>query len=165
MLILPRCQFQKTLSIYCLSYVIKEQPNLENLSLQICLFMSFRIVESMNHMECKYNQSLRSIVGRPFSYTGPGTYSWFDRINLISVIGTSDIIKWPRKISFQTNFILEQRLLLLYLTSLEVQKNDISHRNRVDVCNIFCVWLFTHISFQIPIPRLGNRVCTSAILA
>ena len=75
------------------------------------------------------------------------------------MIGTSDIIKWPRKISFQTNFTLEQRLLLLHLTSLEVQKNKTSHRNRIDVCNIFCVCLFTYVRFQPPIPHLGNRIC------
>ena len=72
---------------------------------------------------------------------------------------TSDIIKWPRKISFQINFTLEQRLLLLHLISLEVQKNEINHRNCIDVCNIFCVWLFTHASFQLPITNLGNCIC------
>ena len=82
----------------------------------------------------------------------------FDRLNLVSVIGTSDIIKWPGKISFQSNFTLEQQLLLLHLTFLEFQKNEVSHRKRINVCNNFCVWMCTHVRFQPPIPNLGNCI-------
>ena len=82
----------------------------------------------------------------------------FDRLNLVSVIGTSDIIKWPGKISFQSNLTLEQQLLLLHLTFLEFQKNEVSHRKRINVCNNFCVWMCTHVSFQPPIPNLGNCI-------
>ena len=82
----------------------------------------------------------------------------FDRLNLTSVIGTSDVAKWLGKISFQINFTLEQHLLLLHLTFLEVQKNEVSHRKRIDVCNIFCVWMCTCVRFQPPIPNLGNWI-------
>ena len=84
--------------------------------------------------------------------------SCFDRLNLISVIGTSDVMKGPGKINFQNNFTLEQQLLLLHLTFFEVQKNEVSHRKRIDVCNVFCVWICTHFSFQPLIPNLGNCI-------
>ena len=82
----------------------------------------------------------------------------FDRLNLISMIGTSNVTKWPGKISFQNNFTLEQQLLLLHLKFLEVEKNEVSHRKRIDVCNIFCVRMCTHLSFRSPIPNLGNCI-------
>ena len=84
------------------------------------------------------------------------TFCCFDRLNLISVIGTSDVKKLPGKISFQHNFTFEQQLLLHHLTFLEVQKNEVSHIKVIDVCNIFCVWMCTHVSFQPSIHNLGN---------
>ena len=54
---------------------------------------------------------------------------------------------------------MKQQLLLLHLTFFEVQKNVVSHRKRIDVCNIFCMWMCTHFSFQPPIPNLGNCIC------
>ena len=53
---------------------------------------------------------------------------------------------------------MEQQLLLLHLTFFKVQKNQVSHRKGIDVCNIFCVWMCTHFSFQPPIPNLGNCI-------
>ena len=53
---------------------------------------------------------------------------------------------------------MEQQLLLLHLTFLEVQKNEVSHRERVDLCNTFCVWMCTHVSFKSLIPNLGDCI-------
>ena len=53
---------------------------------------------------------------------------------------------------------MKQQSLLLHLTFLEVQKNEVSHGKRIDVCNIFCVWMCAHFSFQPPIPNLGDCI-------
>ena len=67
-------------------------------------------------MELWYNNSPRSVVGWSFVFIGPEsnisvdlTFCGFATFNLVSVIGTDNGIKWPRKSSFQTVLILEQQ--------------------------------------------------------
>ena len=130
--------------------------------MQICLFISFEYWKSLNHMKFWYSQSPRSVVGvillhRSGNLSLDLTSCCFDRLNLISMIGTNNVTKWPGKVSFQNNFTLEQQLLLLHLRFLEVQKNEVSHRKHIDVCNIFCVWICTDLSFQ-SIPNLSSCI-------
>lgn len=95
---------------------------------------------------------------RPENLSVDLTSCAFDTFILVSLNGASNGIKWPGKINFQTAFILEQQVILFHFKFLEVQTNEISHRECMDECNIFCVWTSTHVSFQLPILLLSTHI-------
>ena len=107
-----------------------------------------------------YNNLPRSIVGWSFVCTGPQsnksvalTSCGFETFNLVSVIGTFNGTKWPRKLSFQIVLILEQQVLF-HFKFLEAQKNKISHREYIFILYVHtCQFSATHPSFKDPHPQ------------